>query len=125
MRLRQADQTTEGTGGAKVDIVANFFRVARLPNFTGLHQYNVSFDPDIQSGRLKSALLHNLDDILGTVHCFDGMTMFLPKKLPDQETVRTVTTRTGNDITVKVTYTNLVPQNSPSVVQLMNILFKK
>lgn len=125
LRLRQADQTTEGTGGAKVDIVANFFRVARLPNFTGLHQYNVSFDPDIQSGRLKSALLHNLDDILGTVHCFDGMTMFLPKKLPDQETVRTVTTRTGNDITVKVTYTNLVPQNSPSVVQLMNILFKK
>lgn len=125
LQLRAADKSKEGTAGQKLDIVSNFFKVVKLPKFAGLHQYNVSFDPDIQSGRLKSALLHNLDDILGETRIFDGMTMFLPIKLPDAVTSRAVKTNQGNDITVKVMYTNLVPENSPSVVQLMNILFRK
>jgi len=122
---RNDGQVKEGTAGQKCSIVSNFFKVKKLPVFTGLFQYNVSFDPDIQSNKLKSALLHDLDDILGTTRCFDGMTMFLPKKLEEPTTTKTVTTRQGNDITIKIMFTNAVPENSPSVVQLMNILFRK
>jgi aubergine-like protein len=122
---RKEGSVKEGTAGTKVQIVSNFFKVLKLPNNTGLFQYNVTFEPDIQSNKLKSALLHDMDDILGTTRCFDGMSMFLPKKLPDAITTKTVKTRQGNDITLKVMFTNAVPENSPSVVQLMNILFRK
>jgi len=122
---RKEGQTKEGGAGNKVNIVSNFFKVQKLPVFTGLFQYNVTFEPDIQSNKLKSALLHELDDVLGTTRCFDGMTLFLPKKLADPITTRAVKTRQGNDITLKIMFTNVVPENSPSVVQLMNILFRK
>jgi len=115
----------EGKAGQRCNIVSNFFKLNKLPNNLGLFQYNVSFTPDIQSGKLKSGLLHELDDILGVTRCFDGMTMFLPKKLDDAITTREVKTRQGNDITIKIMFTNVVPENSPSIVQLMNILFRK
>lgn len=111
--------------GTPVNIVSNHFRLIQLPNFNGLFQYHVGFQPEIQSTKLKCALLHELDDILGTVRCFDGMTMFLPLQLPDREIVRHVTTRQGDDVTIKIMFTNEVPANSPSVLQLLNILFRR
>lgn len=123
--IRKPGVSKEGKAGQKVTIVSNFFKVDKLPNNQGISQYNVTFTPDVQSDKLKSALLHDLDDILGKTRCFDGMTMFLPKKLSEDITTKTVTTRQGNDITVKIMFTNMVPENSPSIVQLMNILFRK
>lgn len=106
-------------------IVSNFFKVSRLPKFCGLYQYCVSFDPDIQSMSLKGFLMYSMEDVIGTTRCFDGMTLFLPKKLPDQDTVKSVTLKNGDAVRVKVSFTNQVPENSPAVVQLMNILFRK
>ena len=87
--------------------------------------FSFSFNPDIQSPKLKSALLYDMEDVMGKTRCFDGMTLFLPIKLSEDVTIKQVTTRQGNDITIKVMFTNVVPENSPSRVQLMNILFRK
>lgn len=125
LQFRDPAQSKTGTGGAPVNIVSNFFKVTHLPSFSGLFQYVVSFQPDIQSMKLKGFLMFSMEDMLGTVRCFDGMTLFLPKKLPDQDTCKVVTTRNGEDIKVKVSFTNQVPENSPAVVQLMNILFRR
>merc|ERR1711936_1306768 len=60
----------------------------------GISQYNVTFEPHVYSNEQKSALLHQLDNILGATRCFDGTTMFLPKMLPDAITTTTTTTTT-------------------------------
>ena len=62
---------------------------------------------------------------MGKTRCFDGMTLFLPIRIKEDVTVKPVTTRQGNEITITIKYTNDVPENSPSRVQLMNILFRK
>lgn len=122
---REKGKSKEGTGGAPVNIVSNFFKVTKLPKFTGLFQYNVSFDPEIDSSRLKNALLYQLSDILGPTKCFDGMTMFLPLKLPDPVTTRSVTTNQGNAITIKIQFTNEIAERSPQILQIINIVFRK
>jgi len=122
---RGAGVNKEGTQGQQCRIVSNFFKVNKLPNNTGIFQYNVSFSPDIQSPKLKSALLYEMEDVMGKTRCFDGMTLFLPIRIKEDVTVKPVTTRQGNEITITIKYTNDVPENSPSRVQLMNILFRK
>ena len=123
--FRDPKDNKQGSDGEKVQIVSNFFKVTKLPKFGGLYQYVVSFDPDVQSQKFKCFCLHAIEEVLGKTRCFDGMTLFLPKKLADVDTVRTVTTNSGDTITVKVSFTNQVPENSPAVVQLMNILFRR
>ena len=112
MVTRAAGVSKEGTAGQQVQIVSNFFKVEKLPNNKGIFQYNVSFDPDVQSPKLKGALLHDLDDVIGKTRCFDGMTMFLPIQLTEDPLVKTVTTRQGNDITIKIMFKIMFSQCS-------------
>ena len=51
--------------------------------------------------------------------------LFLPKRLSENVVERCVQTRDGSSIKVKITDTNEVPVNSPQVVQLMGILFRR
>lgn len=120
--FRDPNISKVGVDGTKTSIVSNYFSVTKLPNFQGLHQYSVGFEPDVQSIRLKQFLIGSIDALGGT-RVFDGMTMFLPKKIDSSE--HSVQTRDGSAFQVKITYTNSVPENSPQVVQLMGILFRR
>jgi len=125
LNFKEEGKVVKGAYGGQINIVSNFFKMVKLPQFTGLFQYNVQFEPAIESGRLKSALLHELDDTIGKTRCFDGMTMFLPKKLPEREQSFQVKTLKGEAVTIKILFTNDIPENSPSIVQLMNIMFRR
>ena len=57
--------------------------------------YNVSFDPEIDSSRLKNVLLYRISGMLGPTKCFNSMTMLLPLKLPELQDLQ------GNTIAVK------------------------
>lgn len=118
-----------GTAGASVKIVSNYFKLSTVLNST-VNQYNVSFEPDIQSAKLKSALVGGLRDdpkhgSMFQARCFDGMTLFLPHKLPEKVMIFNVVTRREEAIKIKITFTNEVPPNSPSIVQLLNIQFRR
>jgi len=121
--FKNPEASKRGTSGTPVKILTNYFQVTKLPNFAGLYQYVCAFDPDVQSQKLKGFLMFKLQDVIGDVRVFDGMTLFLPKKVDDFE--QSVETRDGSCIKVKVTFTNDVPVNSPQVVQLMGILFRR
>lgn len=47
----------------------------------GLFQYEVKFSPDIDSTGLRRKLLNQHVDTLGRTRTFDGMILYLPKKL--------------------------------------------
>jgi aubergine-like protein len=121
---RPDGNTKAGTQGTPLNIVSNFFKVIRLPKFEGLFQYSVRFEPDLQSDKLKAALLHEFDDMIGLKRVFDGMTMWLPLRLKDASVSKNVTTRQGNDVTVTISFTNIIPENSPNLVHLMNRVFR-
>ena len=72
-----------GTSGDRLMLRSNFFELQMAPNYM-LYQYSVDFAPDIQNKRFRIALLKDHVDLIGEVHAFDGMQLFLPKKLPDK-----------------------------------------
>lgn len=55
----------------------------KIESGKGLFQYEVKFMPDIDSRGLRRKLLNQHAVKLGRTRTFDGMTLFLPTKLPE------------------------------------------
>ncbi|KAK2582643.1 hypothetical protein KPH14_004922 [Odynerus spinipes] len=75
-----------GTTGKEVDILANYIDLKLEPG-KGLFQYEVKFDPDIDSIILRRKLLNQHAAALGRTKSFDGAILYLPQKLPQERTV--------------------------------------
>jgi aubergine-like protein len=71
-----------GTSGQQFPVLSNYFGLEQTPDWH-LYQYRVDFAPDIDSKKLRIALLCSHEELLGKTKAFDGMTLILPKKLQD------------------------------------------
>lgn len=69
-----------GTSGATIKLAANFFRILSRPQWV-LYQYHIDFKPPMESRRLRSALLFQHAEMLGSARSFDGAQLFLPHRL--------------------------------------------
>ena len=72
-----------GTVGQMIPLITNFFKL-QADGQWNLYQYHVDFNPHLESKRLRIALLHSHAEILGGTRAFDGMVLFMPKKLPQE-----------------------------------------
>ncbi|ESO84639.1 hypothetical protein LOTGIDRAFT_131825 [Lottia gigantea] len=111
-----------GSAGKPIALLANFFPLEQQPTFVALYQYQVDFNPSIDSRKLKAALLFTHDEMLGKVKAFDGGILYLPKKLQEK-----VCKRNFDDtkIQITITLTNELPQTSPQFLQVVNIIFRR
>lgn len=66
-----------------VQLVANLFNLD-LPQDWQLYQYHVMFHPDIESRRLRTALLCGHSELSGKAKAFDGATLFLLEALEEK-----------------------------------------
>uniref|UniRef100_A0AAX7T3L8 Piwi-like protein 1 n=1 Tax=Astatotilapia calliptera TaxID=8154 RepID=A0AAX7T3L8_ASTCA len=66
--------------GNPIQLTANFFRILSRPQWV-LYQYHVDFKPQMESRRLRSALLFQHEETLGSARSFDGALLFLPNRL--------------------------------------------
>ncbi|XP_048257294.1 piwi-like protein 1 [Haliotis rufescens] len=116
----------KGTSGRPMPVLANFFRLETAPDWM-LYQYHVDFNPTIDSRRLKNALLmSHIESLLGNTRAFDGMILYLPRKLPQQTTeVYSNRNYDSAQIRITITLTNELPPTSPQFIQVANILFRK
>ena len=76
-----------GTSGSAINLITNTFKVLMSPDFM-LYQYHVDFKPDIQSRGLRSRCVKDHKELLGEHRAFDGMILFLPKKLDQRVSAR-------------------------------------
>lgn len=72
--------TSTGVTGNPIQLTANFFRILSRPQWV-LYQYHVDFKPQMESRRLRSALLFQHEETLGSARSFDGALLFLPNRL--------------------------------------------
>ncbi|XP_032223626.2 piwi-like protein 1 [Nematostella vectensis] len=118
----------EGSVGTKVGIVSNYFRLETRPQ-AAIYQYNVSFSPEVDFKKARFALIGEQRELLGNIRAFDGMVLFLPKKLPDQVTkimaVRTRRETPDEPVEITITLTNELPADSPTCLHLFNIILKR
>ncbi|XP_035699349.1 piwi-like protein 1 [Branchiostoma floridae] len=118
-------QDKKGSTGHPVPLVTNFFRVSSTPSWA-LYQYNVSFAPEIDYRGVRFSMVKEHIELIGETYAFDGMILFLPKRLEQKETVLFSKRRNDDaDIKITITLTNELPPTSPTCIQLYNILFRK
>lgn len=70
---------------SRVDVVANYIRV-KVESGKGIFEYEVKFEPQIDSRDLRFKLLSQQRESLGNAKTFDGATLYLPYQF--QENVR-------------------------------------
>ncbi|XP_031705377.1 piwi-like protein 1 [Anarrhichthys ocellatus] len=113
-----------GTSGAPIRLTANFFRILSRPQWV-LYQYHVDFNPPMEARRLRSALLFQHEEALGSARTFDGALLFLPHRLANKETLLHSEMRNGEKVQITVTLTNELPPSSPVCIQFYNIIFRR
>lgn len=72
-----------GCSGIPVKVVTNLFSLG-LPNEWKIYQYHVTFSPEMDSKRLRIALLYGHPEFQGKAKVFDGAMLYLPYKLESQ-----------------------------------------
>ena len=75
---------------------------------------------------MRGGLLNEHTSHIGNVRAFDGMIIFLPRRLPDDVTEVVSTMRHDQtQVRVTITLTNEVAANSPVSLQIFNVIFHK
>ncbi|XP_050410256.1 piwi-like protein 1 isoform X1 [Patella vulgata] len=116
----------QGKDGRGVDLVANYFQLEVTAQFLALYQYQVDFNPVVESKSMKCGLLYTHSDLLGTVRAFDGGILYLPKKLPEKVTeVFSLKRSDETKVRITITLTNELPPSSPQFLQIVNIIHRK
>lgn len=72
-----------GTSGRALPVVTNYFKLEMTPDWH-LYQYDVKFNPPIDSRKMRMALLMTHENLLGRTKAFDGMILYLPHRLQEQ-----------------------------------------
>ncbi|KAI4478134.1 hypothetical protein M0804_012092 [Polistes exclamans] len=111
----------QGTSGTMVNICSNYIDLKVEPG-RGLYQYEVKFNPDIDSIALRRRLLNQHATKLGKALSFDGSILFLPEKLSVKEAVyKSEHPRDGSLVTLTCIFKKNT--NMSKSVQFLNILF--
>ena len=74
---------SSGTSGSQLPVVTNYFKLEMAPDWH-LYQYHVDFNPPIDSRKMRMALLMSHENLLGRTKAFDGMILYLPKRLQEK-----------------------------------------
>ncbi|KAK5606868.1 Piwi-like protein 1 [Crenichthys baileyi] len=122
--MEHVKESKTGTSGATIRLTANYFRILSRPQWV-LYQYHVDYKPPMESRRLRSALLFQHAEILGSARSFDGAMLFLPQRLHSKETVLYSETRNQEKVQITITLTNELPPSSPVCIQFYNIMFRR
>lgn len=123
-----------------VEIWTNYFELQSSPNWH-LYQYQVDFEPETQSKRLKVALIKSKTGLFPNNTAFDGSTLFTTTRLPDDLTITDgINARDGTKYKISIkkvadifpTTDNFEIQalentgnNRNDFIRMLNVIFKK
>nr|AWH61378.1 putative piwi-1 [Actinia equina] len=112
----------KGTAGKVLPLSANYIPIYSPQQ--GVFQYCVTFDPVMDSKDMRYKLLHQHRDFIGQTKAFDGITLYLPRKL-EQEKTDLISEHPIDKIKVKVTLTltRVVPPDE--CLQVYNVLLRR
>ncbi|NXU48963.1 PIWL1 protein, partial [Turnix velox] len=122
--MEHVQESKTGSSGVMIKLTTNYFRLMSRPQWA-LYQYHVSYNPEMEARRLRSALLFQHEELIGKTHAFDGSILFLPKNLGNKVTEVFSRTRNGEDVKITITLTNELPPTSPTCLQFYNIIFRR
>lgn len=102
---------------------ANYFKMLRRPNFH-IVQYRVDFDPDIESSMVRKRLLAGHISQYGAF-IFDGSSLFMVQRLPQEPITFQSDDPGGNPIEIKVRHAADVSMQDARGIQILNLALRK
>nr|XP_036866974.1 piwi-like protein 4 [Manis javanica] len=123
-KLAHVRDCKTGSSGIPVKLVTNLFSLD-LPQDWHLYEYHVTYTPDLESRRLRTALLYNHRKLSNRAKAFDGVILFLSQKLEEKVTELLSETQRGETVKMTITLMRELPASSPVCIQVFNIIFRK
>ncbi|XP_075404837.1 piwi-like protein 4 [Tenrec ecaudatus] len=123
-KLTHVRDCKTGSSGIPVKLVTNLFTID-LPQDWQLYQYNVTYTPNLESRKLRTALLYGHRELSNKAKVFDGAILFLSQKLEEEVTELSSETHRGEAVKMTLTLTGALPSSSPMCTQVFSIIFKK
>ncbi|KAH6931918.1 hypothetical protein HPB50_001470 [Hyalomma asiaticum] len=116
----------KGTSGHTVKLLSNYFRLLTMPNWA-IQQYHVEFAPNIESSRLRGALLRDHKDRFGGSYIFDGMSdLKSATRLEHKVTELYSQRRTdGAQIRITVKHVQELAPNNPELLRIFNTQMRR
>ncbi|KAJ9591964.1 hypothetical protein L9F63_001476, partial [Diploptera punctata] len=112
-----------GESGKEVPATANYIRLFLEPG-KGVFEYEVRFQPEVDSQSIRFKMLGQHLDALGGTKTFDGVILYLPIKLQNEETFFTSThPGDGSKYTLKVIFKK--KKRLGECTHLYNVLFRR
>lgn len=90
----------------------------------GVFEYQVNYTPNLHSSAVRHRLLNQHRDQIGNTKTFDGETLFLPIKLPKEET-HLISTNDNDNTKIKLTVIYKRKKKMSECIQFYNVLFKQ
>ncbi|XP_038122427.1 protein aubergine [Culex quinquefasciatus] len=127
VRTRAADcqVTKHGSSGRPIALTANYFRVMHTDG-EAMFMYRVDFVPDIESVRVRKALMHQLKPTLGAI-LFDGGSMFMSrdKTRNDESEITTKELQSQQDYLVKIKKVGTIDWTSEMALTVLNLINRR
>ncbi|XP_071439350.1 piwi-like protein Ago3 [Hetaerina americana] len=115
-------QSRHGTCGRAVKGTCNYINLDINPGM-GVYEYEVRFEPRIDYMKYRRILLNQHADKIGRAKTFDGVVLYLPRKLPDELTYMSEHPVDQSMVQVKILFKRY--STMKETVHLYNVLFKR
>lgn len=112
----------KGTAGTPNPMCVNYIPFKSRKE--GAFQYNVSFNPPVESRNMRFGMLKEHQNLIGKTKAFDGATLFLPHRLPRPQTILE-SKRITDGATVELKLTLVKVLDPTDCLQLYNIVLRR
>lgn len=114
-----------GEVGKQIRCLTNFIPIQPCAGWI-LYRYNVSFNPVISSKSIRLKLLNEHHEILGTDLIFDGIHLYISRRLAENPTVLTsINPKTEEQVQIFVQYVTELSSDSAECISLFNTINRK
>ncbi|KAI9585330.1 hypothetical protein GQX74_001177 [Glossina fuscipes] len=109
-----------GTGGREIRLLANYYRLLTTPTWK-IHQYHVTFAPEVELKRLRGGLLYEHRGILGG-YLYDGMKLFCTNKLSLEQTILHTTSKNNEKFVLTLKHVGVLGMDQWESLQVLNLI---
>jgi len=114
-----------GESGKQVAVTSNYIKL-HLEEGKGIFEYEVKYEPLIDSQHHRFKIINQQRDILGETKVFDGVKLFLPEMLdPGLKNLTSTHPETGNSVKIVLKFIRACKSGDRETLQLYCILFNK
>ncbi|KAM3867725.1 piwi-like protein 2 [Diretmus argenteus] len=112
-----------GTKGTPVTVGSNHIPICCKNE--AVYQYHVTFSPNVESMAMRFGMMKDHRSTTGEVVAFDGSILYLPVKLKDVVSLKSVRRTDNQEVEITVQMTKILPPNSDLCLPFYNVVLRR